>query len=339
MQPLFAGCPDVDEVLTFEFPYRASSVQRALTLPLRTLAFARRHLWARRYDLAFLPRWDTDFYYATFLAYWSGAARRIGFTENATARKRWANRGFDRLLTEAVPDRAQRHETERPFLLLAALGTKGKLGPEEEAVPEARQELWIGDADFAAADALLREAGVEAGETLIGIGPSGGHSVLKQWPPDRFAQLGERLREEQGARLLLFGGPGEAALGQMLADQIGPGAVNVVGRTSLRQMAALMARCRLYVGNDSGPTHVAAAMGIPVVAIFGSSCPHRFHPGENTALVWHELPCSPCRTTGHEERCRTCIFDEPRCLTGITVEEVLEAVRDRLSAPARRLVV
>lgn len=327
IRPLFENCLDIDEVLVFSFHYREPSLLRAWTLPPRTLIFAARHLWRRRYDLAFLPRWDTDYYFATFLAYWSGARRRLGFSEAVTAKKRWANCGFDRLLTEAIFDKPLRHETDRPLLLLGEVGLE-KAGP---------QEIKIGEEDRSFAEALLRSEGIGPDEMLIGMGPSGGHSVLKQWPLENFARLGRQLQEEQGGRLLLFGGPDEAALGAALAEKIGPSAVNLAGRTSLKQSAALMTRCRVYVGNDSGPTHVAAAVGAPVVAIFGSSCPHRFHPGENTALVWHPLPCSPCRTINHEERCQVCIFDEPRCLTQITVDEVQQAVQDRLFSPARRL--
>jgi lipopolysaccharide heptosyltransferase II len=334
IRPLFEDCPDVDEVLVFPFHYREPSLLRAWTLPPRTLRFAVRYLWHRQYDLAFLPRWDTDYYFATFLAYWSGARRRLGFSEKVTAKKRWANCGFDRLLTDALLDDPLRHETDRPLLLLGAW----KPLPLD-ALPEAadRQEIWIREEDRAFAEALLLAEGIGPEEMLVGIGPSGGHSILKQWPLENFTRLGKRLREKYHARLVLFGGPDETALGAELADQIGLGTINLAGRTSLKQSAALMARCRVYVGNDSGPTHVAAAMGTPVVAIFGSSCPHRFHPGENTTLVWHPLPCSPCRTINHEERCQTCVFDEPRCLTWITVEEVLQAVEERLFSPARRL--
>ena len=330
VQALFETCPYVDETLVFEFAYRMPGILRAVVLPVTSLRFAARHLWGRRYDLALLPRWDTDYYFATFLAFWSGAPHRLGFSEKVSAKKRWANRGFDRLLTLALPDGAKRHETERPLLLLHALGASGG---------DDRQELWMGDADREDAAALLREMGVGEGEMLIGIGPAGGHSVLKQWPLQNFAAVGRQLAEKHGARLVLFGGPGEADMGRDLAEQIGPAALNLIGKTSLRQTAALMACCRVYVGNDSGPTHVAAAMGVPVVAIFGSSCPHRFHPGENTTLVWHDLPCSPCRTINHEERCEVCIFDEPHCLTEITIEEVERSVSHRLFAPARRLTM
>jgi len=167
---------------------------------------------------------------------------------------------------------------------------------------------------------------------LIGIGPSGGHSVLKQWPLVNFAELGIRLHVRYGAVLLLFGGPGERAMGQTLASQIGPAALTSIGETSLRQTAALMELCQVYIGNDSGPTHMAAAMGTPVVAIFGSSCRHRFQPGGRTSLVWRELPCSPCRVSGHEDRCHTCIYGAPLCLTQITVDEVENAVTAIISA-------
>ena len=317
---LFELCPYVNEVLTFNQSGR--SLERPFVLPVRALQFVIRSLWHRRYDIALLPRWDADYYYATFLAFFSGAPRRVGFSEKVIGRKSLVNQGYDCLLTERLTDEAPRSEIAHSLKMLHTLGS---------IKADDRQELWISTSDRVFAAQYLAETKRES-DLLIGMGPSGGHSVLKQWPLENFAELGRRLHERYGATLLLFGGPGEQAMGQTLASQIGPSALNSIGETSLRQTAALMELCQVYIGNDSGPTHMAAAMGIPVVAIFGSSCRHRFQPGGKTSLVWRELPCSPCQVSGHEDRCHVCIYGAPLCLTQITVEEVENAVAAIISA-------
>lgn len=311
---LFELCPYVNEVLTFNQSGR--SLVRPFVLPVRALQFAIHRLWRRRYDIALLPRWDADYYYATFLAFFSGAPRRIGFSEKVIGRKSLVNQGYDCLLTERLTDEAPRSEIAHSLKVLHALGS---------TKPDDRPELWISTSDRTFATQYLAET-KRSGDRLVGIGPSGGHSVLKQWPLENFAELGRRLHGRYGATLLLFGGPGERAMGQTLVSQIGPAALNSIGETSLRQSAALMELCQVYIGNDSGPTHMAAAMGIPVVAIFGSSCRHRFQPGGKTSLVWRELPCSPCQVSGHEDRCHVCLYGAPLCLTQITVDEVENAV-------------
>lgn len=318
-----ACCPYVDEVLAFD--QSGGRLRRFLALPWRAFWFGVRLRRERRFDLAVLPRWDADYYYGPFVALWSGARRRAGYSERVTPYKAVVNRGFDRLLTDVLDDRSVRHDIAHNAEMLRFLG----ITPDGNAL-----EAWTDDGDAAFAAETLRAAGIGPEDVLIGIGPSGGHSVLKQWPVARFAEVGRALQEQHGARVLVFGGPGEEALGAALAEALGPTALNLVGRTTLRQMAALMARCRVYVGNDSGPTHIAAAVGIPVVAVFGSSCRHRFRPGGRSLLVWRELDCGPCRRTGHKEnRCHVCIYDAPLCLTDISAEEVWQAASRQLFDP------
>lgn len=318
-----ACCPYVDEVLAFD--QSGGRLRRFLALPWRAWWFGVRLRRERRFDLAILPRWDADYYYGPFVALWSGARRRVGYSERVTPYKAVVNRGFDRLLTDVLDDRSVRHDMEHNAEMLRFVG----IAPDGDVL-----EAWTNDSDAAFAAETLRAAGIGPEEMLVGLGPSGGHSILKQWPVARFAEVGAALREQHGARVLVFGGPGEEALGAALAEALGPTALNLVGRTTLRQMAALMARCRVYVGNDSGPTHIAAAVGTPVVAVFGSSCRHRFRPGGRSRLVWRELDCGPCRRTKHEEnRCHVCIYDAPRCLTDISAEEVCLAASRQLFDP------
>ena len=322
---LVERCPYVDEVLTFDWntPPRLGRLRRHG----RALRLAWRHLWARRFDLAVVPRWDVDHYHAAFVAYFSGARWRVAYSEQVAALKRRLNPGYDALFTHVLQDDTPRHEVERNLQVLRALGG---------TVADDRLELWVAPEDEAYADDVLRRNSVAPGEVLVGLGPAGGNSPFKQWPVDRFIAVARRLLAASPVRLLVVGGPGEEALGEEMARTLGPSAINLVGRTTLRQMAAFLHRCRLYVGNDAGPMHVAAAVGTPVVAVFGSSCRHRYSPwGEGHTVVWLGLPCSPCFQPDHRDRCGTCLFDRPHCLVDLPVDRVQQAVEAALEQPAR----
>ncbi len=313
-------CPHVDEVLVYE--PGAHRLARPFLLPWRGLRMASRHLWPRHFDLAIVPRWDIDNTYASFLAFLSGARRRVGYSESVNPRKSRLNCGFDRLFTQLLRDAALRHEVERGLEVVRFLGG---------AVQQDCLELWLTNEDDVYAREVLEKNGVRPGEVCVAFGPSGGHSNLRQWPFQNFVELGNRLLAGKAcSRILIVGGPGEEDLGRQLREEIGPQVINVVGN-SLRQMGALLKQCHLYVGTDTGPMHVAAAAGTPVVALFGSSCPHRFGPwGRGHAIVWHALPCSPCFDTYHRVRCSVCIFDQPQCIQGIAVDEVEQTVRETL---------
>jgi lipopolysaccharide heptosyltransferase II len=317
---LVAPCPYVNEVLTFA--WQVNGRLATLRSHWRALSLARRSLWRSCFDLGILPRWDADYCRATFVLYVSGASWRVGYSENVNARKKQLNARFDRLLTHALEGAALKHEVERSLDAIRALGGK---------IQDDRLELWLDEEDDAFAKQVLERRGVQPGEVVVGFGPSGGHSPLKQWPAARFAELGRWLQAEYGAHIVVFGGPGEEPLGWEIGHGLDFPAIDMVGRTTLRQSAALLQRCHLFVGNDTGLMHVAVAMGIPTVALFGSSCPHRFRPwGKDRTVLWSRLPCSPCFQEGHAHRCRACIFDQPRCMLGLAVEQVKTAVEGYL---------
>ena len=319
---LVGTCPYVDEVIAYDT--RLSPALRPLLLPWRAFGAARR-LRDRKFDLAIVPSWLADNSYASFLACFSGAPWRLGYSERVSARRRRLNRGFDRLFTHTLGepglDQKAEHDVRRNLAMIPFLG--GQV--EREAL-----ELWPDTEDEAFAQSFLEAQGAKPTDALVALCPSAGHSALKQWPLDHFVELAQRLHDQESVRLLLVGGPGEEALGEAFEAALGPAVINAVGKTTLRQMAALLARCRCFVGNDAGPMHVAAAMNVPTVALFGSSCHHRYGPwGAGHTAVSHELPCSPCGRGHDAERCRRCIFDRPRCLTEMTVEEVQRVVQRR----------
>ena len=315
---LAASCLYVDEVLTFD--WHLSKRSEDYKRRLRAVKFCAAHLWPKRFDLAIVPRWDADWYCQTFLAYLSGAPSRIGYSEDVDFIKRIHNHGYDRLLTRTLHEKSVTHEAERSLEILRTLGgtvTETSLPTGPDAAADAWAAAWMVDSE------------IPADAPLIALGPFAGNSVLKQWPLPSFAALGRRLIAS-GARLVVVGGSGDREQAKRLCAEVGPGALTLTGAT-LPQTAALLRRCSLFAGNDSGPMHLAAAAGIPVVALFGPSCPHRFRPWTPKAeVVWHPLPCSPCARAeageNHADCCTVCIYPQPLCMESITVEEVHAAI-------------
>jgi heptosyltransferase-2 len=318
-RPLVATCPHVDAVVTFRTA--APRALRPLVLPWRAGRLGRALRRGGPPDLVLLPRWGTDAVFATYAAYFTGARARVGFSEAVDGRKRALNRGFDRLLTHALPFDGWRHDVAHTFTMLRAVGA---------AVSNEALELWPDAADAAFAERALAPLRAGTGP-VVALGPSGGHSVLKQWPPARFAALADRLREEFGASVVLVGAPAEEALAEAIRDGCASPPHSIVGATTLRQLAAVLRRCALYVGNDAGPLHVASAVGTPVVGIYGASDPTRFGPWAGRAqVVWRPPQCAPVHRPSRPDRCPRCVLHEPVCLTGISVADVIDACRAAL---------
>jgi ADP-heptose:LPS heptosyltransferase len=316
-------CPYVNEVLVFDRRpaggfARPRRYARGITLAAK--------LWRRRFDLAILPRWGPDHYRATHLAYLSGAVRRIAYSERSSGLKALLNRGYDRLLTQAVSGAGVKHEVERNLDLLRFL---------EGEVEDSRLELWLAEEDRTFARQILGERSVQDGELLLAFAPGAGEKK-RCWPVDRWIELGRRLRQEYALRIVLVGGNSEAALGKQIEDALGDNVINLTGRATLRQTGAILERCLLTVSNDSGPVHLAAAAGSPVVEI---SChprggdpehhnsPTRFGPWQVPHIVSQpESTVSCCKDS--------CTADVPHCILGIEVAEVQKAVRKLLSSEA-----
>jgi heptosyltransferase-1 len=166
---------------------------------------------------------------------------------------------------------------------------------------------------------------------VAGLVPAGPYAVLmpgtnwetKRWPVERFAALVAPLRERFGLESVVAGGAGDAALAAPIEQA---GAVNLAGHTTLRQLVALLERADLVVANDSGPMHVAAALGRPLVAPFGPTSPARTGPyGRMDSVIRIDIPCSPCfsRTCSHQS-----------CLRWLGIDPVLELAEQQM-APGR----
>ena len=315
-------CPYVDEILTYD--WNVHGRLRLLRLHWRAFWFARQHLWRRHFDLAIVPRWDRDSYDSAFVAYFSGSPLRVGYSESVTEQKRRMNAHSNGLFTHVIDANALKHEVEHNLYVIRFLGG---------TIEQDRLELWLGAEDEAYAEAILAGHGVMPGGVVAAVSPSTGGSRLKQWPVANFIEIGRWLCKGLGAHVVLIGGPEDYRSGLEIESAIGHGVINMMGKTTLRQSAALIQRSAVFVGNDMGVVHIAAAVGIPVVALFGASCPHRFAPfGKAHTVVWSSPGCGPCSVAAHQDSCKECAFAHPPCMSDISVDRVEDAIIRLLEA-------
>ncbi len=202
------------------------------------------------------------------------------------------------------------------------------LGPLSIDAPYRRPRFHLSDIDRAWADGYLRAKGIERGSFATMV--PGSVWATKRWPGERYADLATRVASQLGLPVLVLGSPAESDLSAGIADQGGSGVVAAAGDTTLGRMAALIAAARIYVGNDSGPTHIAMALDVPSVALFGPTDPGQFD-FEGHRLLYADLPCSACSFFGGE-RCRLTHWN---CMTSIAVDEAFGAVRDLLEDRGR----
>lgn len=260
-------------------------------------------LRAERFDCAILLQNAFDAALITWLA---GIPERIGYARD----------GRSALLTQAIPvpepGDLPRHER---FYYLELLRRAGMM--ERFPVSDSIRLEGIEDAR-AEGSAHLRALGIEG--AVIGISPGAAYGNAKRWLPERFAESAAMI---PGAHnFLIFGSPAERELCEMVAARL-PNSRNLAGETSLREFIDLAAACRLFLTNDSGAMHVASALGVPTVTIFGATDDTTTGPTGSLARVVREhAECSPCLL-------RECPIDH-RCMTRVTSERVAQAARELL---------
>src|SRR5439155_1621685 len=235
---------------------------------------------------------------AAALAFLAGARHRVGL---ATDRRSF-------LLTHALePPPADTHHLEVFLGIARALGC-----PIEDPYPS----FHLSQVDRELAATLLAEAGLSSHAPLLAFHP-GASKEPRAWHPQRFAELGRRLAQTHGARLILFGSAAEHGLLRQIAGDLPSGRVLVPPPgLSIKMSGGILERCHLFVGNDSGPMHVAAALGVPTVGIFGPGTPRRTRPtprGGRVVTIGGDYPCSPCRQDFFRE-CPPAPSGKPFCL-------------------------
>jgi heptosyltransferase-2 len=188
-------------------------------------------------------------------------------------------------------------------------------------------ELFPTETHWSTVKTIFQQANLAEGDLAIGFGPISAHH-LKQWPTERFLELGRQLVQRYGARILLFGGSGDVQEVERIAGQIPNAPINLCGKLSLLESAAAIHRCALFVGNDTGTVHIATAMKRKVVVIFGPTVEEfGYYPYRAQSVVISKpLPCRPCTPTG-KGRCK---IKTHACMKEISVAEVFDAVDEML---------
>ena len=252
---------------------------------------------------------------SSLLGRWTGARKRIGFEAPHCREPLSAHLSTVRVR----PPPGARHVVELNLSLLSPLVPH----PEEEVI---QFPLGLTVAEWGRAEAYFSRVGWGPETPVLALHPGAGWAT-KRWDTSRYAVLGERLVKETGARLLLTWGPGDEATVEALQSALRAPA-ELLPPTSVRELAAILGRCQLFIGGDTGPLHLAAALGVPTVALFGPTTPERNGPyGPYGRVIHHELPCSHCYQG-------VCPGYGTRCLTSMTVEEVAEVALEQWSLAA-----
>jgi heptosyltransferase-2 len=293
---LYTREPFADEVI----PYRAPKGWAGLG-EKRMLA---RQLRARQFDCAILLQ---NAFEAAALVWLARIPQRIGYNRDA--------RGM--LLTHAVPvPRPGEIPAHQRFYYLELLKRAGII----DTYPlDVQIKLASSPAAAERGRRMFAERGIAG--PVIGISPGAAFGGAKRWLPERFAETATKLARELQATIAVFGTPQEAELGAQVAGMIGSQSVavlNMAGRTSLGEFIDMAAACRVFVTNDSGSMHIASALGVPTVVVFGPTDENATGPaGHSYAILREPVECAPCHR-------RECPIDH-RCMTGVSAERVTAA--------------
>ena len=267
-------------------------------------------LRAQKFDVALLLQNAFD---AAWLAWRANIPERIGYARD----------GRSLLLTKPVPvpkpGEIPAHEKFYYLELLRRAGWVNSLSDESFIAMSVPEEKRRRAAEF------LLESGARPHALRVAIGAGASYGSAKCWPPPRFAELASRLQSQSDADIILFGTATEAAVSNAIAAEMRQLPIDLTGKTAIADLPALLSQCHLFIGNDSGAMHVAAAVGLPVVAVFGPTDPLGTAPVTRRCTIVQEKPyCSPCFL----RRCPT----DHRCMTKITPDMVETAVRPWLSS-------
>lgn len=264
-------------------------------------------LRGKKFDVALLLQNAFD---AAWLAWRAKIPERMGYARDG--------RGI--LLTKAIAaPRAGEIPAHEKFYYLELLRRAGWI----ESLPDdAHIQLCVTDSARQRGARLLAEAGARADVPRIAIGAGASYGSAKCWPPERFAAALNEFVAHRDVDVVLFGTPGEAQVCGAIARNLRRPAIDLTGKTAIADLPGLLSQCHLFLGNDSGAMHVAAAVGLPVVAVFGPTDPFGTAPVTPRATIVQQKPhCSPCFL-------RRCPIDH-RCMLAVTPAMVETALRGR----------
>jgi len=284
------------------------NIEKMVRKPRALFGFLR-DLRSREFDLVI--DFDQWMRMTALLSFATGAPKRVGF-DTKDQHRRFC-------YTHTVRPSEQRHEVNSFMDLAVAAGA---------ARGSRELQMWIPDEDLAAARDTISYARRDS-RIVVAFHPGcGGSGTPRQWPADAFVNLGKKLTESsREIAVVVTGSPGEIPLAEEIANRIGDRCISLAGAQSITRFAALLKCCNLLVCGNTGAMHVAAAVGVPTVALHGPTNPHKWGPvGDNHVVIQSPIPCSPCLDLGFDYGCTS----HP-CMGMITVDGVFDAVSSRLA--------
>jgi ADP-heptose:LPS heptosyltransferase len=337
---LLATNPHIHEILTLP-DVRPAWLPRGMRRLFSALLFYWTALRKRHFDYAISPRWDVDEHLATLLCVLSHATTRVGYSERTTPDKQRMNRGFDPAWDICLAAGLVRHEVLRNLAAAEVLGAKEW---------DSRLQIYVTERDRRRADQLLAQVSPQDGRTLrqargafratdpanntrlvaLGIGAQ---SPGRRWPLQRYAEVITQLHRAQPVRPVIVCSEAELGDALKLAAML-PQKPVIVSGAPLRQVCAVLERCAMFIGNDSGCAHLAAAMECRTLVIsrhprdgapnhFNS--PLRFAPHGQQVRVLQPA-------AGHDGCTDECVSPKPHCILAVSVDEVVAAARKWLNA-------
>ncbi len=304
--PILENNPNINKVIHFSRgDFKELSRQsriRAIGFLFKTLGEILRHKFDLCIDLSLEHR------YSLFLKF-LGVRQRLGFN--------YKHRG--RFLTQRInlDGYEKKHVVEYHLELLKLLGIESRFK---------NLEIFLKQEERDRAEEFLRKKGILKSDLTIGIIPGGGaswgrQSYLKHWPGEKFAQVADKLAEEFGAKIIIFANSPEREIAENVIQKMHQPAISMIAKTDLRQFMALINQCNLIITNDGGPLHLAVALGVKVVSIFGPVDEQVYGPyplNSRHIAIKKDFSCRPCYRKFRMPECNY----QHRCLTGITVDEV-----------------
>ena len=292
------GNPYLSEVIVYD----KSGPEKSIAGNLKFI----KNLRKNNFDLALILHPTVRTHLVAFLA---GIPERVGYDKK---------RAF--LLTKRIPHAKQlglKHELDYNLDLLRYIGIEAK---------DRVLHMPVNKESEARIEALFEKNGINKNDFVITVNP-GASCVSKRWRAENFAKAADLLSEKFGAKVAVISGRTDKAFGDAVASSVKRGALNLSGQTSVADIASVLRRSRLFISNDSGPVHIACAVGTPVVVIFGRGdrglSPRRWGPTGAKSVVLHkDVGCDPCLA----HNCKLGF----RCLEAVTVDEVVAAAEKAL---------
>ena len=316
-------CPYVDKVYAFKerlvYDARLLNFFKQSKRQIRALLFAKKYLFKNYYDIAFVPRWDTDYYNASLLAYYSGARYRIGYSSSVDVIKSKLNSGFDLLYTHLCFESAPKHEALRNLDLLSFFD-----GDKANHL-DSKLEVWTCKDDYKFLDSIDLKKPVIA----FGIG---GREEKKRWPNEFFCKLGARLVKDYDATIVLLGGKAEMGLVNPLSG-VANRFIDLSGVVTWRQTSALLSKCDLFIGNNTATLHIACAVKIPVIEIscHPSVADDAFYLSPTRFGALTKARSATLRPDAGDGDCvNGCVSKVAHCIRKISVDDVFMVAKELL---------